>query len=274
MGGVITPFGSQQRVRETKNTVSSRSSPRVCNENIRLLEDVYAATSPQNFLRAQKSGTPSSHSGSAAVISGRKLIKASSNPNSPLQNSVASLCVVNQHNEVLIVTNGFNHVNDVSPFDDYSNSSAMPSEYRAKGVCNVREYIDSPEQLPPSSRALVNSFVSTEKSKKRDSIGDSHSGSQVSPYNQGSSFLTHAAANIQSVSPKVRLMMEPIFETKHEDTVDWNMYSEDVQGTRGHLRHDSDDLLCEESIDPAAVSHAMRHRGQGPGNSKFETIYD
>lgn len=84
--GGITPIGSQIREKETKNTISSRSSPRVCNENIKFLEDVYGATSPQNLLRAHKSGkeTPTSHSGSAAVIGGRKLIKACSNPNSPL----------------------------------------------------------------------------------------------------------------------------------------------------------------------------------------------
>lgn len=117
----------------------------------------------------------------------------------------------------------------------------------------MREFIDSPECLPPQSRALVNSFVSTEKSKKRDSIADSQSASQVSPYNQ-SYVLTHNNVTAPNVSPKVKSVMEPIWETRHEDTVDWAMHSQEAPVRQGHHRNDSDDLLCEESIDPVAVS--------------------
>lgn len=82
------------------------------------------------------------------------------------------MCVLNKFNKVLIVNNNILNMPDSistpkEETDHQQSQQSLHSEIKVGNHVNVREFIDSPDY-----KGNVNSFASTEKSKKIDSDQD------------------------------------------------------------------------------------------------------
>ena len=66
--------------------------------------------------------------------------------------------------------------------------------------------------------------------------------------------------------------MEPIYETNHEDTVDWPLLTSESPLKQSN-NDEFDDLTCEEQIDNIRVEMNNKSNGDG-GTISFNTFYD
>lgn len=138
---------------------------------------------------------------------------------------------------------------------------------------NVREFIDSPEcAVPSNQRPLVNSSASSSfKQSPKPEPGYPQYQAAQQQYQTGFSNTYYAATQslpTPVISSSMQPTMEPIYETRQEDTLDWPLITGESP-MKQEASEEFDELACEEQIDYTKVSQTMRNRDQGP-NPKFE----